>query len=476
MAGEITLLIYFIILSVKVSAQEKKQQKHSEEIESSRIIELETQIKYLQDQLKKTKASYSVTEIGLQGLQEKKSYLSEELRKQKESYVVGKAELDQLRKENPELKDKLASKEQELEKMLSQRSALERGLAEKNGLLQLLEKQNKEMSVKMNDLESQIERLKKKSEVQGSMLGEYVKEEEASEVIEEKETKRQAQLELTREQNKKKIGEILLANNFITKDILDKALEYQKEFGGAITQYLLAYGYLDEDKLAQCLCTQFSIPYLPLSSYEIPYEIIKLVPVDLVEKYWLVPVDRIENVLMVVMADPLDAKAIQEVEDITGCKVQVFLGLLSEIIEALGDYYKVIVKGGGLKGKRAMPFFIDTKTYKGLERRQSIRYKAKIDVNFIEPDRYKTTKTKDISRDGFSFECENPIPIGSVITLQINLPKELSPLPIAAVVQVARSIPLENNKFEIGTKLMKISEEELNTILKYASSNKEEKP
>ena len=120
--------------------------------------------------------------------------------------------------------------------------------------------------------------------------------------------------------------------------MLDKALAYQSQCGGSVTQYLLAYGYIDERQLAQCLCTQFGVPYLPLTSYDISEEIIKLVPVDIAQKYWLIPVDRRGDSLMVVMIDPLDTKATKELEDITGYKVMPFVGIISEIVEALEIY------------------------------------------------------------------------------------------------------------------------------------------
>ena len=47
---------------------------------------------------------------------------------------------------------------------------------------------------------------------------------------------------------------------------------------------------------------------------------------------------------MVVMADPLDTKALKEVEEITGYKTKPFVGIISEIIAALEFYYKVTIK------------------------------------------------------------------------------------------------------------------------------------
>lgn len=289
-----------------------------------------------------------------------------------------------------------------------------------------------------------------------------------------KEEKGEGQEETSILQGKKKIGEILIEHNLITKEVLAKALAYREKCGCSITQYLLAYGYIDEAQLAQCLCTQFGIPYLPLNSYDISDEIIKLVPLDIAQKYWLIPVDKRGDALMIVMVDPLDAKAIKEVEDITGYKVMPFVGIISEIVEALEVYYKISVKEKGAKSGKMPPFFIDTKNYQGIERRRSVRFNTKIDVQFPVNGYYKKSQTKNLSRGGLSFDSEDSFAPGTFISLEINLPKEFSPLPILAIAQVVRAVLLEDNKFEICTKLIKISKQELTTLIEYASMHNEE--
>lgn len=268
---------------------------------------------------------------------------------------------------------------------------------------------------------------------------------------------------------RRKIGEILIENNFITKDILDKALEYQSNYGGNITQYLIAYGYVTEEDMAKCVSKQFGYPYLPLRAYDIPPQIIKLVPYDIAAKYWLIPVDRIGPILTVVMADPLDEDAVKDVEKVTGCDVQPFVGILSDIINAIEHYYNVpIQRKDAIKGGRRAPLFISTNAYKGLEHRKSIRLKAKIEIHFPAQDLYKKSETKDISLHGFLFESQNILPIGSFVVLEIDLPKEFSPHPIAVVVQVVRVVPLADKRFDIGAKTISMLKEDVDKVMRYA--------
>jgi len=450
MAGEILAVMFSLLLLTKITKAKPETKlddgitKHAKE---PKIIELEARINSLQDEIDKIRLSYNK--------------IQNELKDSKKRELDSNMEVQRIKEEESEFKVKIAGKEQEkeqeLEKMRVQSLTLEGELKKKNAELEILKHE-------------QAEKVKKEEEVFNNVGAvDKKKDKESPTPLQEGVVKKESPPEVGKGGKKQKIGEVLLARNLISKDVLDKAVEYQAKIGGNVTQYLLAYGHIDEGDLAQCLCTQFSIPYLPLNSYKVPDEIIKLVPVDLAEKYWLIPIDRVDNFLTVVMADPLDAKAIKEVEEVTGCKVQPFVGVLSEIMEALKVYYNVVIEEDEKQSKRRIPFFIDTNTYQGIERRSSLRFKAQIGISYPVENQYKESQTKDVSRTGFLFESDTPLPVGSLITLQVDLPKEYNHLPIAVVVQVVRVEPLENNKYAVGVKMIKISKEELNAILEYAS-------
>jgi len=269
-------------------------------------------------------------------------------------------------------------------------------------------------------------------------------------------------------ETKKKIGEILIAHGYITQATLDEAVDYQKKYGGNITQYLIAYNRIKEEDLARCLSIQYNYPYIPLRAYEIPNSVIHLVPSHIAEKYWLVPIDRIEKILTVVMANPLDEEAIKTVEKLTGCTVQPFIGMLSDIVKAIERYYGISIENVELtKGKKAAPLFVYNKTYAGMERRRSIRIDTMIQIHFPFQKEYKTSVTKNVGMHGFLFESQNILPVDSYVVMEFSLPKEFSPYPIAAVVQVIRAIPLPNKKFDIASRLINIPKEDADKIMRY---------
>ncbi|MEI8349682.1 MAG: PilZ domain-containing protein [Candidatus Omnitrophota bacterium] len=272
---------------------------------------------------------------------------------------------------------------------------------------------------------------------------------------------------------KKKIGQILLEHKLITEDILKEALHYQSKSGIGVTQYLLTAKYIKEEDLAKCICAQFGFPYLPLEAYAIPQDIIRLIPQDLVQKYWLIPIDKIDNVITVVMADPADTDAIREVEEKTGYRIQPFVGLISDIIKAIENYYHITITPGAGKSDHGVAISLDDDRYDGSERRRSVRLNAKIDIHFPLQEQYRRSQTKNISFHGFLFQSEKVLPVGSYVVLQIDLPKEVSVSPISAVVKIVRVTQLSEHAFDIGVETVKIREEDARLVIQHARARQE---
>ena len=143
----------------------------------------------------------------------------------------------------------------------------------------------------------------------------------------------------------KQLGELLLDKKLINERQLQKALAVQKDKGGLIGGIFVLLGYATEEQIAQSLTTQFGYPYLPLTNYEIDAKIVKLVSENVAVQYNLIIIDKIGNSLTVAMSDPLNIHAIEDVELITNCKVQVFVSTQTDIKESIKRYYGSVSKG-----------------------------------------------------------------------------------------------------------------------------------
>ena len=137
----------------------------------------------------------------------------------------------------------------------------------------------------------------------------------------------------------KQLGELLLERDVINEEQLNKALKVQKERGGLIGQVLVMLGYAKEEEIAQALTVQYGFPYLPLECYEINFEALKLIPQNVSEQYNLIAIDRMVDLLTIAMSNPLNVQAIEDVETLTQCQVQVFVSTMSDISEAIEKFY-----------------------------------------------------------------------------------------------------------------------------------------
>ncbi len=135
------------------------------------------------------------------------------------------------------------------------------------------------------------------------------------------------------------LGRILLDRNIIDQNQLNHALEIQKERGECFGDILINLGYVQEHDVVAALVVQCHIPYIAIDRYEIDTNVTRILPTDVIHKYHVIPLDRVNDILSVVMVDPLDTAAIAEIQRITNCRVAPFIGTAGEITKAIQRWY-----------------------------------------------------------------------------------------------------------------------------------------
>jgi hypothetical protein len=138
----------------------------------------------------------------------------------------------------------------------------------------------------------------------------------------------------------KQLGDLLLERGVLKKEQLERAVKIQKEKGGLLGTILVNLGYATEEEIAQAITVQYGFPYLPLSSYAIDQNTIDIIPENVAKQYCLIGIDKIGNTLTIAMANPLNLQAVEDIELITGCKVQTFVSTMTDINNAIDKYYK----------------------------------------------------------------------------------------------------------------------------------------
>lgn len=136
-----------------------------------------------------------------------------------------------------------------------------------------------------------------------------------------------------------RLGELLVRENLITLQQLQKAQEEQRKGGGRLGFNLTKLGYIEESELTQFLSKQYGVPSINLSEFEIDPEVIKLVPQEVAEKHQVIPVNRAGASLIVAMADPSNIFAIDDLKFLTGYNIEVVVASDGAIRESIEKYY-----------------------------------------------------------------------------------------------------------------------------------------
>ncbi len=144
----------------------------------------------------------------------------------------------------------------------------------------------------------------------------------------------------SQETKRKKLGEILMSSGLISEAQLQKALEFQEGEGGLLGEVLIKLGFVGEIDIVQALTAQYGFPYMPVENYELNQEMTKAIPENMARQYGMVPIDIVGDILTIAMSNPLNDKAIEDVETLTKKKVQIFISTVTGVTGALNKLYK----------------------------------------------------------------------------------------------------------------------------------------
>jgi type IV pilus assembly protein PilB len=114
-----------------------------------------------------------------------------------------------------------------------------------------------------------------------------------------------------------RIGDLLLREGLITKEMLEKALQEQKQNGTRVGYNLVKLGFIQEVELTKTLARQYKMPAVDLSKFEVDPKVARLIPADLATKNLVLPLKREGRTLTVAMADPTNFAVIDDLKFIT---------------------------------------------------------------------------------------------------------------------------------------------------------------
>jgi type IV pilus assembly protein PilB len=104
---------------------------------------------------------------------------------------------------------------------------------------------------------------------------------------------------------RKRIGEIIVAKGIVTQgqvnEILIRADGREKRVG----ELLVNEGLITEEVLAQALAEQRDLRYTELTDFRVAPMFFETIPVELMQRYQFIPLEVIDETLIVAMSDPI---------------------------------------------------------------------------------------------------------------------------------------------------------------------------
>ncbi len=132
----------------------------------------------------------------------------------------------------------------------------------------------------------------------------------------------------------------LVRDGLISYEDIEKAAEIAQSQNVNIGQILIKSNLISEENLLKFLETKLHIPYVDLKDYTLDTRCLSYINFNDAIKYKIIPLFKIENVLTVAMADPLDLFAIDKIVEKTGCDIEPVVSAEHLVIKKIEEYYK----------------------------------------------------------------------------------------------------------------------------------------
>ena len=148
----------------------------------------------------------------------------------------------------------------------------------------------------------------------------------------------------SRGRRKKRLGDMLVDANLISKEQLQEALEAQKDSDvrQKLGMTIVDMGFASDDDIAEVLCQQLNMKRIKLSELTIDDQILALIDENMLRKYMLMPFEFSEdnpNIIRVAMSDPMDLAAADDIQIVSGLTIEPWVTTTRDVSQALDRYY-----------------------------------------------------------------------------------------------------------------------------------------
>ena len=138
-----------------------------------------------------------------------------------------------------------------------------------------------------------------------------------------------------------KLKQTLIDEGVITAQQLKSAETTAQHENESLANILVKSKIITQEQLTSFMGNKMHIPHITLKDYVIDREVLELIPEKIARRYKLIPLFKIEDVLTVAMANPLDIIAIDEISALSRCLVEDVIASEESINAAIDQWYVV---------------------------------------------------------------------------------------------------------------------------------------
>ena len=136
-----------------------------------------------------------------------------------------------------------------------------------------------------------------------------------------------------------RLGELLVREKMISPAQLQQVRQASTRNKSSLGHELVRQGLIKESDMTSFLSKMHGVPSIDLEQFQVPDEVLKLIPKQQAERHLCVPINRSGSTLVVAMADPSNIYAIDDLKFMTGYQIEVVVASESAIASAISKYY-----------------------------------------------------------------------------------------------------------------------------------------
>ncbi|MBT3455551.1 hypothetical protein HN446_00640 [bacterium] len=138
----------------------------------------------------------------------------------------------------------------------------------------------------------------------------------------------------------REVVKLLTKNNLIS---LEESFQLQESFSHrakeSFDDFLLSEGIIAKDDLLKVLSQHYDVPSFDCRGYFFKKDLLHVFPKDFLIRNVVVPVERDENILIMVANDPSDQELLAKIGEHVSYDIQFRVGIYQGILDSIREYY-----------------------------------------------------------------------------------------------------------------------------------------